>query len=265
MSPPYLAGPRDNSYGIHTAPLLEHNWTFLDDGHDITLWLSPCLRIQVGWLPEVHFEAPIRIAASTYPLAPPLWRISLDDSTPTEFLTAVTGCLAHTLAQTPGILFTPNPYRATTLPRPRGWRAASGPVVSSASSPDGLARYSSVRTPPAVPAAAAREQQAGWAFTAGPPERPAWTARFSTATPRILVEAFHRAFTNPAPLGRSQYELDPLLRPYLITSPLSPPTATADADRGRTPDVSASRACPSPSTPKPPWPPTYLNPCGPRP
>ncbi|MFI7102762.1 DUF317 domain-containing protein [Streptomyces sp. NPDC050161] len=177
VSPRYLAGPRDDAFEIFTAALFHHGWTHTDDGHDITLFTSPCLRIRVGWLPEVHAEAPIQITASTHPLKSPLWHISLDDHAPTEFLTAVITTLARSLAESPHTLFTTDDNQPAALP---------------------------------------------WEFRVGPRER-AWQARFSPAAPPVLVEAFHRAFTDPAPLARQRHELDPLLLPHLT---LTDPTAS---------------------------------------
>ncbi|WP_406220722.1 DUF317 domain-containing protein [Streptomyces decoyicus] len=232
VSPRYLAGPRDCAFDIFTAPLSEHGWTFADDGHDTSLFTSPCLRIRVGWLPEVRTELPIQIAASTHPLRSPLWHISLDDSAPTEFLTAVTSTLARSLAESPHTLFAPNNDRAAALPRPRGWPGFSSPLVSFAQSADMSATYSA--GPYVSPAGTPPEHQSWWSFAAGPQGQSPWKARFSTAAPKVLVEAFHDAFTDPAPLGRKRHELDPLLLTHLsITDPATSRTPGAPTG-GRT-------------------------------
>ncbi|MGX1759904.1 DUF317 domain-containing protein [Streptomyces lydicus] len=224
MSPRYLAGPRDGHFETFTAPLLHHGWHFTDDGHNVALFTSPCLRIRVGWLPEVHGEAPIQITASTHPLRSPLWHISLDDQACTEALTAVIGTLAHSLAESPHTLFASDDDQLADLPIPPMWGGISGLRVSHAQAPDSLASYST--SPYMYPKGRPPEEQTRWVFRVGPRER-AWQARFSPAVPPVLVEAFHRVFTDPAPLGRRRYELDPLMLPHLT---LTDPTTSRLAD-----------------------------------
>ncbi|MGX1759903.1 DUF317 domain-containing protein [Streptomyces lydicus] len=237
VSPRYLAGPRADAFEIFTAALFHHSWTYTDDGHDIALFTSPCLRIRVGWLPEVRAEAPIQITASTHPLKSPLWHISLDDHAPTEFLTAVITTLARSLAESPHTLFTTDDNQLAALPPT--WGGISGLRVSSGRSPDSLASYST--SPYMYPANRPPEEQTRWEFRVGPREH-AWQARFSPAAPPVLVEAFHRVFTDPAPLARKRYELDPLLLPHLSVTD----RATSRPPSGR----AGPHAQPKPAAPR---------------
>ncbi|MFE2942933.1 DUF317 domain-containing protein [Streptomyces sp. NPDC059255] len=241
VTPRYLAGPRDDAFEIFTAALFQHGWTCIDDGYDFRLFTSPCLRVRVGWLPEVPAEKPIQITASTHPLKSPLWHISLDDQAPTEFLTAVITTLARTLAESPHTLFAPDNDQPDDLPLPPTWTGSSGPRVSHGKAPDNLASYSA--TPYSHPANRPPEEQTRWEFRAGPREH-AWQARFSPATPPVLVEAFHRSFTDPAPLTRHRYELDPLLLPHLtLTDPAtsSPGDAPTTSQSGQSMNADARR------------------------
>ncbi|MGW3009611.1 DUF317 domain-containing protein [Streptomyces sp. NPDC001219] len=224
MSPRYLAGPRDDAFEIFTAALFQHGWDYTDDGHDIALFTSPCLRIRVGWLPEVHAEAPIQISASTHPLKSPLWHISLDDAAPSVVMTAVITTLAHSLAESPHTLFAADDDQLADLPHPPAWSGFSGPRVAYVRAPDSLASYST--SPYMYPKSRPPEEQTRWEFRVGPRER-AWQARFSPATPPVLVEAFHRVFTDPAPLVRQRYKVDPLLLPRPT---LTEPTASRSSD-----------------------------------
>ncbi|WP_433549129.1 DUF317 domain-containing protein [Streptomyces sp. CA-294286] len=240
MSPRYLAGHQADDYvGAFFAPLDGHGWSVRSDDHVSFVYSSPCLRIQVGWVLEIPDEDPVQIVASAYPLGPPLWRIAMDSTVPTEFVTAVVEALPRILAEDPDALFTSDADWDVSLPLPLGWRPLANAPGTHVASPDNMASYDAEPSPPGGPG----PYTPGWAFGAGDPTgREGWTASFSATVPRCLVEIFHRVVTDPTPLVRDQRGISPWVRPYLATSPTwsSPPLPRPRAGSPR-PSPLASR------------------------
>lgn len=245
VQPRYLAGDScDDPWSAWARPMLDRGWSLLNDGHDVQLLISPCLRVRCAWLPEASFDD-IQIAASVHPMSDPLWHIDLQSSAPTEFLVAVTTWVAQTLADNPGMVLSQG--RAVRLPNPPGWQASSNGAIS----PDGHAYYvnGSQYSPRGQ-----WEAPRGWQFTAITGYHD-WTARFSPETPPALVCRFHAAVTDPAPLPRELGLLDYHRATGLVITRAAgahAPTTAAAPPSGQAPSgarVQAARPSPHPAMP----------------
>jgi len=162
----------------------------------------------------------------------PLWHISMDDHVPCEFMAAVATTLSATARDDPASLLNEG---SAWVSVPSGWRALGTPgIVAGARTADGEASYHF--DPHAAPAGLPIEYGPAWKFTACESGKARWTARFSASTPPVLIEAFHRVFTDPSPLPRALYQLDAWERDHLtadVRVPLTRWSAARDRQRGQ--------------------------------
>ena len=235
ISPRYLAGPGDPE------------------------WATAALHAGAGWshgqdplVPRVILSSPdqksmLRLEPS---LSEPWWHLShrdgrtgaqwqasFDGATPVELIAAVTDALTH-----------PD-YNAGAMAEPykllmrAGWEVASS---SDFRSPDGRVRGE-------------RHNYSGstdWRITASLyADDPVWKAKFSGATPRVLVAAFLAALSDPEPVLRSHEQTQGLsLHRITMRWTERPAESVAQALPERIEQLAARRASTPPAPPTPPSP-----------
>ncbi|MEU8617346.1 DUF317 domain-containing protein [Streptomyces sp. NPDC048623] len=235
VSPRYLAGPGDPA------------------------WVTAALHAGAGWshgqdplMPRVVLTSPdqkslLRLEPA---LNEPWWHLShrdgrtgtqwqavFDGATPVELIAAVTDTLTHPDYTAAAMV---EPYK---LLMRAGWDVASN---SDFRSPDGRVRGE-------------RHNFSGstdWRVTASLyTDDPVWKARFSSATPRVLVASFLAALADPEPVRRSPEQTQGLsLHRVALQWQEQPAESVARALPERIEQLAARRASPHP--PAPPTPPS---------
>ncbi|MCZ0978729.1 DUF317 domain-containing protein [Streptomyces diastatochromogenes] len=234
VSPRYLAGPGNLAWvtaALHAGAGWSHGQDPLmprvvltSPDHKSMLRLEPTLN--QPWWHLSHRDG--RTGAQ--------WAASFDGATPVELIAAVTDALTH-----------PD-YNAREMAEPykllmrAGWDVASS---SDFRSPDGRVRGE-------------RHNFSGstdWRITASLYEDdPVWKAKFSSATPRVLVAAFLTALADPEPVRRSHEQTQGLsLHRITMQWQERPAESVARALPERIEHLAARRASlPPPAPPAPP-------------
>lgn len=235
VSPRYLAGPGDPAWvtaALHAGAGWSHGQDPLmprviltSPDHKSMLRLGPALN--EPWWHLSHRDG--RTGAK--------WQASFDGATPVELIAAVTDALSHPGYNARAMA---EPYRVLTR---AGWDVAS---TSDFRSPDSRVRGE-------------RHNYSGstdWRVTASLyTDDPVWKARFSGATPRVLVAAFLAALADPEPVRRSSEQTQGLsLHRVALQWQEQPAESVARVLPERIEQLAARRASPPPAPPTPPSP-----------
>ncbi|MFG3348651.1 DUF317 domain-containing protein [Streptomyces sp. NPDC048018] len=230
ISPRYLAGPGDPAWvtaALHAGSGWSHGQDPLVPRVILTspdqksmLRLEPTLN--EPWWHLSHRDG--RTGAQ--------WQAAFDAATPVELIAAVTDALTHPDYNAAAVA---EPYK---LLMRAGWDVASG---SDFRSPDGRVRGE-------------RHNFSGntdWRITASLyADDPVWKAKFSSATPRLLVAAFLAALVDPEPARRSHEQTQGLsLHRITMRWQERPVESVARALPERIEQLAARRASPPPPAP----------------
>ncbi|MFJ7164051.1 DUF317 domain-containing protein [Streptomyces globosus] len=233
ISPRYLAGPGDPAWV--TAAL--HAGAGWSHGHDPltprVILTSPDQKSMLRV--EPHPNEPWWHLSHRDGRTGSGWNASFDGGTPVELIAAVTDTLTD-----PGYN-----AQAVTSPYQPLWTAGWDSVGNGEfHSPDGLLRGERLTV----------SGSRHWRFAASLDRENVWKARFSAATPRVLVAAFMQALADPEPVRRSHEQTIGLSRRRITLHWQEwPAESVARALPERIERLAARRASPPP--PAPPTPP----------
>ncbi|MER5822131.1 DUF317 domain-containing protein [Streptomyces mirabilis] len=231
VSPRYLAGTTFIGDPA-LEPLLTLGFDLRHDDLGNAYLTAPDHRVRLGFLPEGDDDGLWRINAYQDRFGPPAWGVSLNDTCPTEFVTAFTTALAQAYQDGPEhYLAQPDPsdpelaaFSAVVPLINRGWEIQPGRWgVLELQTPDGMAglEYATGRLDPEKELTTL---EARWYMWGGPKNGYArWYATASTNTPIPLVKAITQSVSDPAPLPRWKDAMMRGLREHAKLVPITPP------------------------------------------